>query len=162
MRRVVPWAVWAVEMGIAFALFCSPSSSAANIEEVKNKHASQILGIPGVVGIGIGRCKDTPCIKVHLQHKTPAVEQAIPKELEGYLVFISEVTLDEIAAVQEKYTDQLMSLPGVVGIGIADCDGVLCLKVLLEHKTAESERAIPKELEGFTVVTEVTGRIEAR
>lgn len=65
----------------------------------------------------------------------------------------------DIRAIQEKYEDQLMSVPGVVGVGIGECDGEPCLKVFVEEKTPDLEGQIPVQLEGFTVEIEVTGPV---
>jgi hypothetical protein len=67
---------------------------------------------------------------------------------------------DDIETVQEQYESQLMSLPGVVGVGIGDCNGKPCLKVFVEEKTPQLEGQIPTQLEGFEVDIEVTGPFE--
>jgi molybdopterin/thiamine biosynthesis adenylyltransferase len=56
---------------------------------------------------------------------------------------------------------ELLAIPGVVGVYVAVLeDGKTpCLKVMLAQKSAETERAIPKTLEGYPVVVEVTGEI---
>jgi hypothetical protein len=48
------------------------------------------MAIPGVVGVGIGAVDDKPVIKVLVVQKTPALEQKIPKMVEGYSVVIEE------------------------------------------------------------------------
>ena len=55
-----------------------------------------------------------------------------------------------------------MTLPGVVGVyvGVLDDGKTTCLKVMLSQKSSETERAIPKTLEGYPVVVEVTGEIQ--
>lgn len=64
-----------------------------------------------------------------------------------------------IAEVLKDQTDWLLSLPGVVGTGIGECDGKPCIKVLVERNTEELARTIPKTLGGFPVVTIETGKI---
>ena len=66
----------------------------------------------------------------------------------------------EIEAVLDQHRDELMRLPGVVGVGIGGCDGQSCLKVLVEERTPELESQIPEQLEGFKVDIEVTGRFD--
>jgi hypothetical protein len=34
-----------------------------------------------------------------------------------------------------------------------------CLKVMMSHKTPATERVLPKSIEGYAVVVEVTGEI---
>ncbi len=64
-----------------------------------------------------------------------------------------------IAEVLEDRTGWLLSLPGVVGTAIGECDGKPCIKVLVDRKTEELSRTLPDALEGFPVVTEETGKI---
>jgi len=64
-----------------------------------------------------------------------------------------------IAEVLKDRTDWLLSLPGVVGMGVGECDGKPCIKVLVERNTEELARTIPKTLGGFPVVTVETGKI---
>ena len=66
-----------------------------------------------------------------------------------------------IEEVQEKYQDQLMAIPGVVGVGIGESDGKPVIKVLVIKKSPELEQKLPKTLEGYSVVIEETGEIRA-
>ena len=67
----------------------------------------------------------------------------------------------DINAVLRDHDKELLAIPGVVGVYVALLeDGKTpCLKVMLARKTAEAERAIPRTLEGYPVVSEVTGEI---
>jgi hypothetical protein len=67
----------------------------------------------------------------------------------------------DINAVLRDHDKELLAIPGVVGVYVALLeDGKTpCLKVMLARKTAETERAIPKTLESYPVVSEVTGEI---
>jgi hypothetical protein len=67
---------------------------------------------------------------------------------------------EDIVEVQAKYEAQLMSLPGVVGVGIGECEEEPCLKVLVDRRTPELERQIPSELEGFKVELEESGPLQ--
>ena len=69
---------------------------------------------------------------------------------------MAEKTID---AVLKQHTDRLLSLPGVVGTAISECEGKPCIKVLVVKKTPELSEKIPLELEGFPVVVEETGMI---
>jgi len=64
-----------------------------------------------------------------------------------------------IAEVLKDQTDWFLSLPGVVGTGIGECDGKPCIKVLVDRNTEELARTIPKTLAGFPVVMVETGKI---
>jgi hypothetical protein len=67
----------------------------------------------------------------------------------------------DINAVLSDHDKELLAIPDVVGVYVALLeDGKTpCLKVMLARKTAETERAIPRTLEGYPVVSEVTGEI---
>ena len=67
----------------------------------------------------------------------------------------------EINAVLADHDKQLMAIPNVVGvyIGVLEDGKTPCLKVMLARKSPETERAIPRLLEGYPVVVEVTGEI---
>ncbi len=63
-----------------------------------------------------------------------------------------------IENVLSKHTDELMSLPGVVGVGQGVCDGGLpCIKVFVVERTPEIERNIPKQIDQFPLDIEATG-----
>jgi hypothetical protein len=67
----------------------------------------------------------------------------------------------DINAVLRDHDKELLAIPGVVGIYVALLeDGKTpCLKVMLARPSVETERALPKTLEGYPVVSEVTGEI---
>ena len=66
-----------------------------------------------------------------------------------------------IQAVLQEHTDSLMSLPGVVGTAIGQCEGKPCIKVLVVKNTPDLLREIPSTLEGFPVTVQETGVIRA-
>lgn len=66
-----------------------------------------------------------------------------------------------IQQVLEKYTDQWMKLPDVVGTGIGECDGKPCIKVFVARKSAKVEKAISAMADGYPVVIENTGEFKA-
>jgi hypothetical protein len=63
----------------------------------------------------------------------------------------------DINAVLAAHDRQLLDLPAVVGV-LAD-GKTPCLKVMLARPTPETERKIPREIEGFPVITEINTRI---
>ena len=68
--------------------------------------------------------------------------------------------MEAIKDVKARYVSSLMNIPGVNGVGIGECNRILCLKVFLEKETPES-KSIPKQLEGFKVDVEIIGPINA-
>lgn len=67
----------------------------------------------------------------------------------------------DINAVLAAHDQELLAIPGVVGVyvGLRKDGRTQCLKVMLARLTPENQRAIPHALEGYPVVTEVTGAI---
>ena len=66
-----------------------------------------------------------------------------------------------IEEVLKEHTDELMSIPGVVGTAEGLCDGSPCIKVFVIEITPELEQKILNILEGYPVEVEETGEFEA-
>jgi hypothetical protein len=66
----------------------------------------------------------------------------------------------DINDVLRAHDKELLAIPGVVGVyvGVLDDEKTPCLRVMLAQKSAETER-IPKTIEGYPVLVEVTGEI---
>ena len=62
-----------------------------NINTVKEAHTSELMKLPGVVGVYVGSTDEGQMyIGVMVKKKTPELEQQIPRSLEGYAVRIEE------------------------------------------------------------------------
>ena len=66
-----------------------------------------------------------------------------------------------INEVLSAHQEELMRIPGVVGVyvGLAQDEKTECIRVMLKEADASAEKRIPKKLEGYAVVTEITGEI---
>ena len=73
----------------------------------------------------------------------------------------TQMSTKPIEQVLKEHTDDLMSLPGVVGTGQGLCSGQPCIKVFVGRKTGTVEQKIPRNLEGYPVVIEETGRFKS-
>ena len=73
----------------------------------------------------------------------------------------NSMTKKTIETVLKEQTDNLMSLPGVVGTAQSLCAGKPCIKVFVVKKTAALERQIPSSIEGYLVEIQETGEIKA-
>lgn len=63
--------------------------------------------------------------------------------------------------VISRHSDEIMSVPGVVGIYEGETkEGKRCIKVMAEDDTTGLSKKIPKSLEGYPVIIEVTGKIK--
>lgn len=66
------------------------------IKKVKAKYESQLLALPGVVGVGISETVDNlgrrqPCIRIYVEGCDEETLRHIPKDIEGFLTDIREV-----------------------------------------------------------------------
>ncbi len=62
------------------------SSPARPLSDVLLDHQASLLHSPGVVGVGIGRCGDEPCIKIFITEDTAEYTASLPASIEGYKV----------------------------------------------------------------------------
>jgi hypothetical protein len=69
----------------------------------------------------------------------------------------------DINAVLAAHDKELLAIPDVVGVYVgAIAEGrTPCLKVILARNNPESERKIPRMIDGYRVFTEVTGSVRA-
>jgi hypothetical protein len=67
-----------------------------------------------------------------------------------------------IQQVQEEHTDEWMTLPGVVGTALGQCEGKPCILVFTAADPEQVRRKIPPMVEGYPVVVQYTGEIRAR
>ena len=69
--------------------------------------------------------------------------------------------LRDINAVLADHDQELLAISGVVGVyvGLLSDQKTPCLKVMLARKDPSLKSRIPRKLEGYRVVTEVTGEI---
>lgn|GEM_PF-4238972 len=69
----------------------------------------------------------------------------------------------ETTGVSERATRKLMSVRGVVSVGMAAAeDGAPVVLVGIKRSSAETMRVLPKEVEGLPVVVREVGEMEAR
>lgn len=66
-----------------------------------------------------------------------------------------------IESVFEAHTERLMSLPGVVGMAIGECNGQPCIRVFVARKTIELLNRVPSIIEEYPVVVDETGGLHA-
>src|SRR5213083_1072563 len=68
----------------------------------------------------------------------------------------------DINAVLAAHDKELLAIPDVVGVYVGTLEDrrTPCLRVMLARKTVES-RKIPRSIEGYPVIMEVTGEIRA-
>jgi hypothetical protein len=70
-----------------------PSKALRDINAVLKDHDKELLAIPGVTGVYVGRVDDrkkTLCLKVMVVRRTPEISRRIPRSIEGHRVVIEE------------------------------------------------------------------------
>lgn len=60
-----------------------------------------------------------------------------------------------VEQVFDSHRDTLLSIPGVVGVGIAKLDDRPVIMVMVKERTPELEAQIPREFDGYSVVIEI-------
>ena len=70
----------------------------------------------------------------------------------------------DINAVLHAHDERLLAIPGVVGVYVALLeDGKTpCLKLMLSRPRVRTDQPLPVDLEGYRVISEVTGEIRPR
>jgi hypothetical protein len=64
-----------------------------------------------------------------------------------------------VEQVFDSHRDSLLSIPGVVGAGIAMLENKPCIMVMVQRKADIVPGQIPQELDGYNVVVEETSRL---
>jgi hypothetical protein len=68
-----------------------------------------------------------------------------------------------IEQVKDKHANELLARPGVVSVGIGLApDGKPAIVVGLEAPQANSAETLPETLEGYPVITQMIGPVEAQ
>ena len=72
-----------------------------------------------------------------------------------------DLSLAEISAVLEARDEELLAIPGVVGVYVSllDDEETPCLKVMVVERTPELDARLPEMLDGYPVIVEETGVI---
>src|SRR5436305_11607013 len=67
----------------------------------------------------------------------------------------------DINVVLAAHDKKLLAIPGAVGVYVGTLQDrrTPCLKVMLARKTPDSARKVPRSIEGYPVIMEVTGEI---
>ncbi|MDI6767073.1 MAG: hypothetical protein QME52_09655 [Bacteroidota bacterium] len=67
----------------------------------------------------------------------------------------------DINVVKDAHTEELMKLPGVVGVYVGELDdGTPCIGVMVDILNTDLENKIPKAIEGHPVRIDETGEIK--
>ncbi len=91
-----------------------------------------------------------------------AIQAAGCKQNSGNERGTPAMSTDDAIRVMDAHVNELMAIPGVAGVAVGALDdGRPCIKVLVVKKTSEHRKLIPKEIEGYPVVVEVSGEIRA-
>jgi hypothetical protein len=87
---------------------------------------------------------------------------ACGNDAEEYRAGEMPMSPETVRKALETHTDELMSLPGVVGTGQGLCDNQPCIEVFVIKNSPHLEERIKKILEGYPVVIQETGHFRTR
>jgi hypothetical protein len=77
--------VWVLVCGPALPADGEESGMPASIQEVKQRHEAELMAMPGVVSVGIGRGeRGEPVLVIGLDRERRDLRERLPKRLEGY------------------------------------------------------------------------------
>jgi hypothetical protein len=68
----------------------------------------------------------------------------------------------DAATALEKHHDRLMSIPGVVGVGVGGSEDSPVIVVMVSAGGAAMRKQLPDRIDGYPVKVEVTGEITAQ
>jgi len=68
---------------------------------------------------------------------------------------------ETIREILKKHSDELMSVPGVVGVAEGESGGRPCIRVFVVHRNSELLRRLPGRLGGYPVLVEESGEFRA-
>jgi hypothetical protein len=69
---------------------CGDPERMQTIKDVKRAHEAQLLSLPDIASVGIGRDENgNPAIIVHLARPNPATESKIPETIDGFPVIVN-------------------------------------------------------------------------
>ena len=68
---------------------------------------------------------------------------------------------NKIREVLKRHTDELMAMPGVVGVAEGKSRGRPCIKVFVVERNPELLRQIPDTIEGYPLQVEESGELRA-
>lgn len=66
-----------------------------------------------------------------------------------------------IREVLNSHTEELMTIPGVVGVAQGESQGRPCIRVFVADKNSESLRGLPHTLDGYRLLVEESGDFRA-
>jgi hypothetical protein len=87
---------------------------------------------------------------------------ASANEMEEYGAGETSMSAEAVRKALRAHTDELMSLPGVVGTGLGLCDNQPCIKVFVTKHSPDLEKKVKAILQGYPVVIQETGRFRTR
>ena len=73
-------------------------------------------------------------------------------------LFLDETLVARVNEVKARHEDDLLKMPGVLGVGIGEQDGEVVIKVFVkkDSQSAIASGALPHRVDGFKLITEFT------
>ncbi len=67
--------------------------------------------------------------------------------------------MEKVLEIKEKYQNELLKIPGVVGVGIGKRNDDLVIRILVSKNDEELLEKLPVSLEGVDVIVKFVGEI---
>ncbi|HWZ42216.1 MAG TPA: hypothetical protein VNW97_02010 [Candidatus Saccharimonadales bacterium] len=180
-----------IKGGADHAVSCAPSGSVnaptaapgtANLSRreldratgILNRFAGQLTQDPAVTGVEVGASADNPAEAALLVHVDRVPSQPVPVEIEGLrtrLVLpawaaqqahLTAGDVERTTAIKELHVDELMSQPGIQGVGVAiSDDNPLEPAVVIFTILGEQHLPVPPTLNGIRTKVIESDRIRA-
>jgi hypothetical protein len=111
---------------------------------------SRVLWLPGVLIVS--------ALLAGCTLPSPGPDQLTPAPV------VTSSPASDIGAVLDEHQEELMRLPGVVGVGIGqdETTGEPIIVVLLAEPAPDLEKTLPQKLDGYSVKPLVVGEIKAQ
>ena len=90
-------------------------------------------------------------------------ETLLPYELANPARGGEQVISPSIQEVKAKHANRLLDEPGVVSVGLGlDAEGKPAIIVGIDSPHPETQAQLPRSLEGYPVITQIIGKVEAQ
>ena len=80
------------------------------------------------------------------------------------LIYTSDKEVGKKMAIEDvlrKNEGRLMAIPGVIGVGIGESEGMPIIIIMVKELTSELKNKLPYKLDSFDVKVEVVGEVTA-
>ena len=119
-----------------------PTTTPRPIDIAKDELATNLLDTKGIVGVGIGDCNGSSCIRVYLENESPELKAKVPAQFHGFVV------VTEVSGPIEMQAGQQVSEEIQTGQQVSETTVELDIYSGLPNPTWTIAPALASDLEG--------------